>query len=246
MIPQYDTYLVAVSGGKDSTALWLWALENLPPDHVCPVHNPTGASWPESVSHLSYLESKLGSITYVQAGDIPLPPRRDRKPRQPFAHATNLKDMIRLRGKWPSFWQRYCTRYLKEWPLRLYAKTVPNSAILLGERRSESKRRAGLPPSGDLFLGQRAYRHDLYRPILDWSSDDVASILKTHLVDPNPIYQYTDRTGCWCCPLARVGQLSTFCRLHPDIAEDWSQMEREIGHTWRKDRSIQSFLDGFT
>ena len=238
----YDFYLIAVSGGKDSTALWLWALENLPPDKLRAVHNPTGASWPETTTYLSYLESELGEITYARSGDIPIPSRRDHKPRSPFVHATNLKDMIRLRGKWPSFWQRYCTHYLKQWPLRLYAKTIPNSIILLGERREESKSRALLPRDGDLFRGQRAYRHAVYRPLLDWSLTDVVAMLESHNIELNPVYQYADRVGCWCCPLAKVGQLSAFCRIHPDVAEEWAVMEEEIGHTWRKGRSIQSFM----
>lgn len=235
----FGTYIVTVSGGKDSTAMLLWALENLPPSALRIVHNPTGASWPESDWYLSMLKEVLEvEIEFARAGDRPLPPRRDGRPRQPFAHATNLYDMVHLRGMWPSFWQRYCTHYLKEWPIRLFARTVPDSVILLGERRTESKRRADLPYAGDLFKGQKAYKHSVYRPILDWTEHDVMAMLARHHLPLNSVYNYTDRVGCWCCPLARRSQAVTFCELHPDQAKRWAELERTINHTYKPNCSI--------
>ena len=54
-LSEYDTYIVGVSGGKDSTVAALWALDNLPNDRVRLVHNPTGAGWPETTEYLGYL-----------------------------------------------------------------------------------------------------------------------------------------------------------------------------------------------
>jgi len=238
----YNTFIVCVSGGRDSTALWLWALEHLPHDKLVIAHNPTGASWPHSKDYLSYLAGTLGEIVHVKSGDHPLPSRHDHKPRQSFTAASNLYDMISLRGKWPSFWQRYCTRYLKEWPIRLYAREIPNSILLFGERRQESKRRASLPFFGDLFKGKKAYRHPVYRPILDWSGGDVNAMLSRHSISPNPIYTYTDRCGCWCCPLARKGQIATFCKMYPSLARRWADLEIEINHTWRQNYSVGDAL----
>ena len=244
MIPKFDTYIIGVSGGKDSTALWCWACENLPLDQVHIVHNPTGAAWPGNDEYLAMLEHRLDmKIERVQSGDRPLPPRRDGKPREAYQSAPTLFDMVRLRGFWPSMHVRYCTGHLKQYPIRLYAHMLDNPVIVTGERAQESAARAHLPmidynDSG--FNRNKEYKRPIWRPILNWSSADVLAMLKRHGLLTNPTYRFAPRVGCWCCPLGSNHQALNFCRQYPQEARRWVELEREINHRWKDRKSLAS------
>ncbi len=223
----FETYIVAYSGGKDSTATLLWALENLPFERLQVVYNPTGAAWPAIPSYLHLVEGITGiEILHVRAGAHPLP--RGRIERQPWVAATNLFDMVRARGKWPSFWQRYCTQYLKTWPLRLYAAGCDDPLLIFGHRASESRHRAKLPVfCSDTARVMRRYQFPNFHPVLHWSQAEIQHLLESYDVPPNPVYDHATRCGCWCCPLAPTYQILNFCRLYPDMAQRWADLEQE-------------------
>ena len=56
---------ISISGGKDSLAQWLRAIENDVP-HMC-VFADTGHEHPQTMEYLDYLESKLGKVIRVKA-----------------------------------------------------------------------------------------------------------------------------------------------------------------------------------
>lgn len=61
-------HVISVSGGKDSTALLLIALENCPREHLLPIFCDTGNEHPAVYEYLSYLEQALDiSITRLKA-----------------------------------------------------------------------------------------------------------------------------------------------------------------------------------
>lgn len=238
----FSDYIIGISGGKDSTATALWMLDRFPKDKIHLVHNPTGAGWPENVSYLEYLEDFLNhKIISVAAGDFPFPTERD-----DWYSGPTLFDMIRGRGRWPSFWTRYCTRYLKQVPIRQYAYQFSNPLLVFGIRADESKGRSQLNKYDTDDKGYSdwvVYKTPKYHPILEWSKDDVYSLLDMSGVKHNPIYQYTDRVGCWCCPLKNgLSDIKSFCRRHPDLAYQAFELEKEIGHTWKYNKSIGEVL----
>ncbi|HFK7401032.1 TPA: phosphoadenosine phosphosulfate reductase family protein, partial [Escherichia coli] len=57
--------VITTSGGKDSLAQWLRAIENDVP-HIS-VFADTGHEHPQTIEYLDYLESKLGKIIRVKA-----------------------------------------------------------------------------------------------------------------------------------------------------------------------------------
>lgn len=241
VIGQFDTYIVSMSAGKDSTATAIWALENLPCRKLVFVHCVTGASWPESDRYLGYLERELGiEIVRLRNGDLPYPSRQDGKRRyDSLLYETNLYDMIKLRGKWPNAQYRYCTQYLKSRPLKLFARSHNNALQVTGIRAEESVSRAGrerYEPGGNKT------GDPMYHPILDWSETDVWRYLNQHGILPNPVYNHVHRVSCWCCPMGKPVEVRAFCYLHPGIAQRWALLEQEIGHTWRERHSITNIL----
>ena len=173
MIPQeikdYETYIVAYSGGKDSTATLLYALKNLPREKLRVVFCDTGAEWPETYDYVGYIERELGvTIEQIRAGDRKMPPKRNGQPRDILAiKGHTLFDKIRLRGKWPNPAYRYCTSYLKQWPIRLYVRECSNPLQLSGIRADESKSRA----ERERFDPQGNKTGDpIFCPVFNWSS----------------------------------------------------------------------------
>lgn len=246
----WDTYIVNVSGGKDSTAALLWALRELPRSRLRFIFCDTGAEWPETYAYLGQLQRHLGiRIDVLRAGDRPLPVRADGRPRfSPLNHVVGgLEEIIRLRGKWPHPRARFCNTFLKRWPARLYAAEHPNPIHIEGIRAEESPSRARLSPisadrSRALSSVHLPDRPPHAYPLFSWPTADVLAYIRDNGLQPNPVYRHAPRCSCWCCPMARPSSVKAFCRVHPEIAVHWATLERDINHTWRSDRSITRIL----
>ena len=233
----FDTYQILVSGGLDSTALLLWSLENLPPERLVFVHAVTGVGWPETETYLDYLQHKTGvRIHRVRNGDLPYPPKRDGTLRDVLTTGADMLSIVQLRGKWPNPKYRYCTTYLKTWPLRLNAEQYPNCCQVSGIRADESARRAARPEFDP--RGNKTGQPHWY-PLIDWTRQDCAGMLARHGVHLNPVYRWAPRCGCWCCFMrGNTHAAGHFCRRYPDLAWPLVRLEINLGHTWRDDLSL--------
>jgi hypothetical protein len=115
--------IVALSGGKDSTAMALRLRELNPEvefDFLC---TPTGDELPEMIAHWSRLEQLLG---------------------QPLTRVTakhDLNGLIEEFGALPNWRQRWCTRILKIEPCLAYLKSYPDAILYVGLRADEEERR---------------------------------------------------------------------------------------------------------
>ena len=237
-IRDFETYIVAYSGGKDSTATLLWALDNLPRERVRAVFCDTGAEWPETYDYLDYIERELGiEIERIKAGDRKLPPKRDGTPPPIESTATSLWHLCQLRGDWPKHRARSCTTYLKWWPCRLLSYELDHPVILEGVRAEESKSRQQAGP-GLHHNGATP----VWRPVFYYTEKEIWDFLRAHHILPNPVYNHAPRVGCWCCIMGRPREVLNFCRLHPDIAQVAADLEQEIDHTWQERHSITNLL----
>lgn len=118
-------HVVGLSGGKDSTALALWLVENEPRNYefIC---NTTGDELPEMVDHWGRLEELLGSkIIQVR-------------------HERDLFEEIRKQQMLPSVFARWCTKILKIQPTIKYMDSLPEGSTLYVGLRSDEEARRGI------------------------------------------------------------------------------------------------------
>lgn len=238
---------MAYSGGKDSTATLLWALEHLPREQIRVMYNSVGDGIdpPENDCYLPYIESNLDvTIETVKAGDRPLPPLHNGKKRQLWQQATSFLEMVKLRKMWPGWKARYCTTYLKQWPTVLWAKELPQPVVMLtGQRRADSIHRLKLPRfSGSPNWKQTRDGLPIYRPILNWSTADVWKAIDDYGLERNPVYNRSSRCNCGICFQARHCEILNLCRLYPNTAKKAANLEQEIKHNWTRHKSITNLL----
>ncbi len=124
-------HVVALSGGKDSTALALWLKENEPRpyNYIC---TPTSNELPDMFAHWRKISSLLEA------------------PLIPIIGGT-LKSVIEEEGAIPNFRMRFCTRRLKIEPFKAFLiQTVP--AVAYVGLRADEGLREGADYGGDVKL----------------------------------------------------------------------------------------------
>lgn len=118
-------HVVAISGGKDSTALALRLAEVEPRDYefVC---TPTGDELPDMVAHWEKLEGLLGKpITRITAGKT-------------------LNDLIQIQNALPNFRMRWCTRMLKIEPVLNWIRQQGEPVTMYVGLRADEESREGI------------------------------------------------------------------------------------------------------
>lgn len=118
-------HVVALSGGKDSTALALALAEREPRDYTY-ICNETGDELPEMVGHWKRLETLLG------------------KPLVRVRHERDLNQEIEFQKMLPSVFARWCTRILKIEPTIAYMEALPAGSVLYVGLRADEEMRQGL------------------------------------------------------------------------------------------------------
>lgn len=216
-VGEYGQYVVAVSGGADSTAALLWVLERVPRERVQAVHYVTGVEWPETLAYLEYIQDAL---------DVEI---------KMMSNGVNFLEMLYRFGRWPTARGRWCTRILKEEVYTPYVWSLDDPVMVVGSRRHESKPRRRLPFFTTKVRHGATKRNvpTLY-PLITWTRKQVRAYIEGRGLVVNPVYQYVSRCSCWCCILGSYGNVVQFCRLHPELAEPFAEFERESGFTWRK------------
>ena len=118
-------HIVALSGGKDSTAMAIALKEKYPEidfDYIC---TPTGDELPEMIQHWENLECILRKkIIRIQN--------------------KSLYDWIETYKALPNWRQRWCTRLLKIQPCLLYIKTQKEKPFLYVGLRADEEERKGI------------------------------------------------------------------------------------------------------
>lgn len=209
-------------------------------------HAQSTASKPTEPPSDPYRPSECGPWLWRSA--IPAIPAVDARARVDLALSV-LKptgnpflDLCILKGRFPSPKGRFCTDELKTIPItEQVVIPILKSGIGVrswqGVRRAESRRRATYNPHEQIDLGVW-----VYRPILNWSADDVFAMHRRHGIKANPLYtQGMGRVGCMPCVMCRKGELANISRRFPDVIQrlaDWEQLV-----SWSSKRGSSTFFD---
>lgn len=205
-LPEEIINVVALSGGKDSTALALQLAEVESDRPVVYMTTPTGDELPEMVAHMDRLRAKLGKPIEVVTGQT-------------------LRSLIEGYGALPNFRQRWCTRQLKvqpciAWMVKLQLSLKPRQRIVLcvGLRADEPER-----------LGLYSDRFETRFPMREWGwgLKEVWACLNKHDM------QVPKRTDCARCYGQRLGEWWSLWKHHPAIYADAEAQEDRYGHTLR-------------
>ena len=210
VLSYFDSLVVSYSAGKDSTACLLWALATGLP--VRAIWCDTGNEPPESPDYLEYIERELG----VSIERLVRPGRQ-------------FDDFVRQRRMWPIPGRCLVSSRTKREAMAWYlnnTETSKNALLILGQRRSESAGRAALPD----FTPASRSGLPVYRPILDWSLDDVFQYLDDHGVMAHPAYaKGRKRVGCVWCVHSRHDDLVRDEQLYPERCAELRALRAEIG-----------------
>ena len=215
---QQPTNWICVSGGKDSTAMLLWTLdENLPNCRY--IYADTKFEHPELYTYLSYLEDKTGvKIERIES--------------------EGFIELAKRKGRFPSTVARFCTEQLKVLPMAKYIDAAEESdadhphLLYVGIRREESPARSRM---GEVIYSKVNYPprqvcHQLrHHPLLDWYSQDVFDIHRKFGIEPNPLYKMgMHRVGCFPCIMARHAELRTIFKRMPEMVDKIAGWEAEV------------------
>jgi 3'-phosphoadenosine 5'-phosphosulfate sulfotransferase (PAPS reductase)/FAD synthetase len=242
--------LVSVSGGKDSTATLLLALERVAKENIRPAFADTGNEHPAVHAYLDYLETRLGLPIKRLKADFTewwwhrRDYVRDVWPTDGYTteqvsrvlsffekgpSGNPFLDLCIIKGRFPSRMAQFCTQFLKTRPLTAYAIELVSAGHDVeswqGVRADESINRANLverETNGEPFV--------LYRPILKWTVADVFAMHRKHGIEPNPLYrQGMGRVGCMPCINAKKDELLEISRRFPEHIERISEWEKIVG-----------------
>ena len=119
-MPDPTTHVVALSGGKDSTAMALQLAEVEPRDYRY-VITPTGDELPEMVDHWKLLSKLLGKQLTVVSRE-------------------SLNGLIRRQNALPNWRMRWCTRAIKIEPFIAYMADAAPAVAYVGLRADEESR----------------------------------------------------------------------------------------------------------
>lgn len=199
-------HIVALSGGKDSTALAL-ALKLLEPprgyQYVC---TPTGNEPDEMKAHWDRLEVLLG---------------------KPLIRITQntLMGLIYLQRALPNWRMRWCTRMLKIEPFEEYILEHLPCTVYVGIRADEVDRDSVAYETLDGGIIRRY-------PFVEWGWG-LSHVL--NLLDNNGII-IPERTDCAVCFYQRIWEWYQLWLNHPEQYAQGEAAEEYTGHTFRSEQ----------
>lgn len=242
--------VVSVSGGKDSTACALLALERFPSDEVRLVFADTGNEHELTIEYVQdYLPEVLGVPVHTVRASFDADIARkaqfvatkwreqgiaEEKVQRALAAlkptGNPYLDLCIWKGRFPSRKAQFCTQELKTLPLTEWQMHLIDHGYLVeswqGVRRDESLNRRDAKEREDVGGGL-----SIYRPIVDWTAQQTVDYVRSKGLKLNPLYsQGMHRVGCMPCINARKDEVLEISRRFPghiDRIEHWEFLVKE-------------------
>lgn len=220
--------IVSFSGGKDSTASLIWAVNKYGSDNVEAVFCDTGHEASITYHYIDHVVRFCGVRLTVLKSDY------------------TFESLARKKGRFPAFNMRFCTSELKIRPMInwLLDDVKEHVLIIQGIRWEESSARSKMPKSCRFFnLDDKNYtirRKDarkwiakwddsVLRPIIDWSAMDVINYIQENGLKPNPLYyKGFKRVGCFPCIMSTKSEIEAFRLSAPERLEWLIKLEAEL------------------
>lgn len=197
--------IVALSGGKDSTAMAI-RLAEVEPDNYEYAITPTGRELPEMIQHWEKLEILLGAKLHR----IPAP---------------TMVELIVKSKTLPNWRMRWCTRQIKIQPFMDYCVKAAPAISYVGIRADEVT--GDNAREGTNWKGVDGVTQDFPLVRWGWGLGDVIKFLDDKgVVIPK-------RTDCDFCFYQRLIEWWDLWNEHPDLWKEGEALEFYTGHTFR-------------
>lgn len=147
---------------------------------------------------------------------------------------------------------RWCSAYLK---IDVCASAIRNqdrfkgikTLVLTGERGEESSARGKYnimeADRSDLRNGKSPRHVDHFRPIRDWTEQEVWAIMERHNVRPHPAYEMGfGRVSCMKCIFGNADQFASAAAIDPKGTQEIADFEREFGVTIKRKDSVEELV----
>ncbi|MGE9984862.1 phosphoadenosine phosphosulfate reductase family protein [Desulfovibrio sp. SGI.169] len=248
-------HVVSVSGGKDSTATYLLALEQTGGDfdavfadtgneheatyeYVARLHERTGGPKVQTVKadFLRELARKRAWLESGKATSRAMNPWTEERVQEVLAAGLEpsgvpFLDLCVSRGMFPCRSRAFCSRYLKRFALWYQFQSPLTDKELhivswQGIRAEESARRSCYPM---WELSPDSELLTIYRPLMGWSVEDVAAMHRRHGIKLNPLYGMGfSRVGCMPCIQSNKQDIRLIARLFPEHIAKIRKWERIV------------------
>lgn len=214
--------IVSFSGGKDSTAMLIYMMENrIPIDKV--VFYDTLMEFPEMYAHIAKVSEYIGvEIEFI----IP--------DRHPFylmtSHPVNNRSYggIRYGYGWPTHFRRWCTAE-KRTALNKWIRKYAGATWFIGIAADEDR---------PMAPGKRY-------PLVEAgiSEDQALKMCYEAGFNFGGLYRHFKRVSCWCCPLGGKKRARILWEYYPELWAKLKTIQDVLFHDWG---NHQEFIEGVT
>lgn len=250
-------HVVSISGGKDSAATALVALETMPRESLRFIFCDTGNEHESTYDYVAYMGQHLGIQIDALRAEFSQQIARQREyilnkwpgkgvPLEACERAAKAMvptgnpflDLCIWKGRFPSRRAQFCTEQLKTLPATEYQLDLIDSGQCeavyswQGVRLDESySRRTRMQGTGAcvISLDERGGGIWNYRPILRWTAADVFEAADCYGLKPNPLYlQGMTRVGCMPCINAGKDEVLEISKRFPGHIDRIEMWERSV------------------
>jgi len=219
---------IGCSGGKDSSALLLWAIHEsgLPRESLRCTFCDTSNEDRLTYEHLDLLRKRVAEPAGIIGGIEVLTPER------PFF------ELALWKHRFPSRKAQFCTQHLKLFPTQAWIHKHQNLGfevvVLNGKRTGESAQRKASMAGKPEREWSPFWACEEWAPLAAWTIEDVLAIHRRHGIPLNPLYALgAKRVGCFPCINCGKPEIRMVSKIRPekiDEIEQWEQrFETEYG-----------------